>query len=168
MEVAFFGGSFTGLPMEEQSAYLSIAKKYKDAGRVDKIHMSTRPDYIDKPILENLKRFGADVIELGVQSFDDEVLRRSGRGHDSAVVYRSSEMIKDFGFELGIQLMIGLPADSREKSSAPRRKRSESALLSPGSTRPSSSTIRNSPACISGGIYAAVASGSRSALQRDV
>ena len=115
VEVAFFGGSFTGLPMEEQSAYLSVAKKYKDAGRVDKIHMSTRPDYIDKPILENLKRFGADVIELGVQSFDDEVLRRSGRGHDSAVVYRSSEMIKDFGFELGIQLMIGLPADSREK-----------------------------------------------------
>ncbi|MGN0657969.1 MAG: elongator complex protein 3 [Emergencia sp.] len=115
IETAFFGGSFTGIPMEEQSAYLSIAKRYKDAGRIHKIHMSTRPDYISEEILENLKRFDADTIELGVQSFDDQVLRLSGRGHDSSIVYRSSQMIRDYGFELGIQLMIGLPGDTPEK-----------------------------------------------------
>lgn len=112
IEVAFFGGSFTGLSISEQSYFLEVAKKYKDAGRIHKIHLSTRPDYINQEILDNLKAYGVDTIELGVQSLDDEVLRKAGRGHDSAVVYKSSKMIKDYGFELGIQLMIGLPGDT--------------------------------------------------------
>lgn len=114
IEVAFFGGSFTGIPMEEQSAYLEIAKSYKDAGRIHKIHMSTRPDYINKEILDNLKAHDVDTIELGVQSLDDHVLAKAGRGHDASVVYESSRLIKEYGFELGIQLMIGLPGDSLE------------------------------------------------------
>ncbi|MBR3755898.1 MAG: radical SAM protein [Firmicutes bacterium] len=114
IEVAFFGGSFTGIPMEEQSAYLKIAKAYKDAGRIHKIHMSTRPDYINKEILDNLKTYSVDTIELGVQSLDDHVLTRAGRGHNAKVVYESSRLIKDYGFELGIQLMIGLPGDTLE------------------------------------------------------
>lgn len=114
IEVAFFGGSFTGIPLEDQSSYLAIAKRYKDAGRIDKIHMSTRPDYINEEILDNLKKYEADTIELGVQSFDDQVLRRANRGHDSKVVYQASQLIKDYGFELGIQLMLGLPGDSLE------------------------------------------------------
>jgi len=115
IEVAFFGGSFTGIPIEEQSAYLSIAKSYKDVGRIHKIHLSTRPDYINREILDNLKAYSVDTIELGVQSLDDEVLTKAGRGHDAAVVYESSQLIKDYGFELGIQLMIGLPGDTLEK-----------------------------------------------------
>ena len=115
IEVAFFGGSFTGIPMEEQSAYLQIAKAYKDAGRIHKIHMSTRPDYINKEILDNLRAYDVDTIELGVQSLDDEVLAKAGRGHDAAVVYKSSQLINEYGFELGIQLMIGLPGDTLEK-----------------------------------------------------
>lgn len=114
IEVAFYGGSFTAIPMEDQCGYLEIAKRYKDAGRIDKIHMSTRPDYINCEILDNLKRYDVDTIELGVQSFDDEVLKLSERGHDSKCVYESSQLIKDHGFELGIQLMIGLPGDSLE------------------------------------------------------
>ncbi len=81
IELSFFGGSFTGIPIEQQSAFLAVAKEYKDAGRIDKIHLSTRPDYIDEVILDNLKAYGADVIELGVQSFDPDVLRLSERGH---------------------------------------------------------------------------------------
>ncbi len=115
IEVAFFGGSFTGIPLELQRDYLSVAKKYKDRGLIDKIHISTRPDYINDEILELLKQYGVDVIELGVQSFDEEVLKLSERGHDAGVVYESSRRIKEYGFELGIQLMIGLPGDSFEK-----------------------------------------------------
>ena len=115
IELAFFGGSFTGIPMEEQTAFLKVAKAYKDAGRIHKIHLSTRPDYITPEILDNLKRWSADVIELGVQSFDDQVLRLSGRGHDAACVYESSRMIQEYGFTLGIQLMIGLPGDTMER-----------------------------------------------------
>lgn len=114
VEVAFYGGSFTGLEIEEQSEFLEAAYEYKKRGLVDKIHLSTRPDYIDREILDNLRRWSVDTIELGVQSMDDEVLRMSNRGHSSADVYRACELIKEYGFELGIQLMIGLPGDTRE------------------------------------------------------
>lgn len=115
VEIAFFGGSFTGIPIEQQSDYLSIACEYKDKGLVNKIHLSTRPDYIDETILDNLKKYKVDVIELGVQSFDEEVLQAAGRGHNSTCVYKACDLIKSYGFELGIQLMIGLPQDSMEK-----------------------------------------------------
>ena len=115
VEIAFFGGSFTGIPMEDQKAFLAIAKEYKDAGKVSAIHLSTRPDYINEEILDNLKAYSVDVIELGVQSLDPEVLRLSGRGHDASVVYESSALVKEYGFTLGIQLMIGLPGDTLEK-----------------------------------------------------
>ena len=114
IEIAFFGGSFTGIPMEEQSAFLTVAKKYKDAGKVSRIRLSTRPDYINEEILRNLKDYSVDTIELGVQSFDEAVLAASGRGHDAASVYRACEQIRAYGFQLGIQLMIGLPRDTRE------------------------------------------------------
>ncbi|MBO5995579.1 MAG: radical SAM protein, partial [Firmicutes bacterium] len=114
VEVSFYGGSFTGIPMEQQSAFLEIAKEYKDSGRIDAIHLSTRPDYIDVPILDNLKAYSVDVIELGVQSFSDRVLLLSGRGHDAACVYKACDLIKSYGFTLGIQLMIGLPGDSMD------------------------------------------------------
>ena len=115
IEAAFFGGSFTGIPLLQQSEYLEVVSFYKRSGKIDKIHLSTRPDYINDEVLSNLKRYGADIIELGVQSFDDEVLLMSNRGHKSDVVYESCRMIKDFGFELGLQLMIGLPGDTPEK-----------------------------------------------------
>ena len=114
VEVSFYGGSFTGLPIESQTEFLKVAKEYKDLGKVDLIHLSTRPDYIDKNILDNLKAYSVDVIELGVQSFSDDVLKKSGRGHDAACVYRACDLIKSYGFTLGIQLMIGLPGDSLE------------------------------------------------------
>ena len=115
IEAAFYGGSFTGIPLKEQSEYLEIAYFYKRHGMINKIHLSTRPDLINDYILSNLERYGVDTIELGVQSFDDTVLEKSNRGHNSAIVYESSRMIQSYGFELGIQLMIGLPGDTPEK-----------------------------------------------------
>lgn len=115
IELAFFGGSFTGIPIEEQSAYLTIAREYKDRGIIDKIHMSTRPDYINEEILDNLKYYDADVIELGVQSFHPEVLAASNRGHTTDDIYKACDLIKEYGFQLGIQLMIGLPEDNLER-----------------------------------------------------
>lgn len=122
VEIAFFGGSFTGIPISDQSMYLEVAREYKDKGMVDKIHLSTRPDYIDREILDNLRRYSVDTIELGVQSFDNEVLIASKRGHTEEDVYRACSLIKEYGFELGIQLMIGLPGDSKEKAVVSARK----------------------------------------------
>lgn len=114
-EIAFYGGSFTGLEINMQLKYLKAAKKWKDKGEIHKIHISTRPDYIDETILTNLKAYGVDIIELGVQSFDELVLARSKRGHGAEVVYTACDLIKKYDFTLGIQLMVGLPGDSHEK-----------------------------------------------------
>lgn len=114
IEIAFYGGSFTGIPVALRTEYLKIAKSYIDAGRAGGIHLSTRPDYISEEILDNLAVYGVKCIELGVQSFDDRVLSAAKRGHDADTVRRSSQMIKEYGFNLGIQLMIGLPCDSYE------------------------------------------------------
>ncbi|KEI10368.1 radical SAM protein [Clostridium sp. K25] len=115
IEVSFFGGTFTAIDINKQNELLRVAKHYKDLGKIDYIHLSTRPDYIDNNILKNLKEYSADVIELGVQSLDDEVLLKSGRGHTVDDVVKASKLIKEYGFVLGLQVMLGLPGDNFEK-----------------------------------------------------
>lgn len=128
IEIAFYGGSFTAIPIDVQTAYLEVANEYIDQGRVSSLHISTRPDCIDEEILENLKRYNVSTIELGVQSFSDEVLRLSKRGHDSDTAREAARLVKERGFKLGIQLMIGLPGDSLESCIYSAR---ETAALSP-------------------------------------
>jgi len=116
IEVAFYGGSFTAIDINIQKELLAIPHEYKISGRIDGIRLSTRPDSIDENILKNLKDYSVDTIELGVQSLDDFVLYKSGRGHTSEDVYKAAELIKEFGFNLGLQMMIGLPGDTGEKA----------------------------------------------------
>lgn len=116
IEVAFYGGSFTAIDLEIQSELLSIPYKFKTEGKINEIRLSTRPDAINKEILHNLKRYGVNTIELGVQSLDEDVLIASERGHSVQDVYNSSKLIKDYGFNLGLQMMIGLPGDNLLKS----------------------------------------------------
>lgn len=115
VEVSFFGGSFTGIPIEYQNELLAAAKIALDMGKVDSIRLSTRPDYISERILDNLKNYGVGVIELGVQSMDEEVLKLSERGHTEMDVIKASRLIKEYGFSLGLQMMIGLPGDNEKK-----------------------------------------------------
>lgn len=116
IEIAFFGGSFTAIEINKQNELLAVAKKYKDLGKIDYIRMSTRPDAIDEDILNNLERYGVDTIELGVQSLFEDVLYLSGRGHNVPQVYEAASLIKDHGINLGLQMMVGLPGDTRAKS----------------------------------------------------
>jgi len=113
-EVAFYGGSFTGLDQNYQKKLLETAKDEIDKGLIDGIRVSTRPDYIDDERLEILKNYGVKTIELGVQSLSDKVLESSKRGHDSSSVLKASKLIKEYGFNLGIQLMMGLPDDNED------------------------------------------------------
>lgn len=115
-EVAFFGGSFTAIDIDKQIELLSVAKKYKDTGKIQDIRLSTRPDCINDEILTIHRKYSTSIIELGVQSMDLEVLKLSNRGHDSECVYKSSKLIRDYGFKLGLQLMTGLPGDDESKS----------------------------------------------------
>ena len=121
-EVAFFGGSFTAIEQEKQTELLSLAYSYLKSGRIHGIRCSTRPDAIDDDILSNCKKYGLTAIELGVQSADDEVLAKSDRGHSFDDVIRASSLIKSYGFELGLQMMTGLPGDTYEKSIETARK----------------------------------------------
>lgn len=109
-EIAFYGGSFTAVDISLQKDLLSVAYEYKNRGIIKEIRLSTRPDAIDKNILKMLKSYGVDTIELGVQSSVDRVLELSSRGHDFTSVVNAAKQIKDFGFTLGLQQMIGLPS----------------------------------------------------------
>ncbi len=115
IEIAFFGGSFTGICEETQKNFLDVAKKYVDEGKVQGIRLSTRPDYINSHILDYLKFYGVTAIELGVQSMDDEVLLKNNRGHSTEQVIKAVNLIKSYGcFELGLQQMLGLYGSSAE------------------------------------------------------
>lgn len=116
VEVGFFGGSFTGIPMEQQAQYLQLVQSFLKQGQINGIRLSTRPDYIDKTILDLLKMNNVTTIELGAQSLDDEVLLASFRGHTARQTEVAAKQIKEAGFNLGLQMMIGLPGDSLEKS----------------------------------------------------
>lgn len=115
-EIAFFGGSFTGLDKKVMISYLEIALNYKKKGIIDRIRLSTRPDYINNSILDILKKYEVDVIELGIQSLDNEILNANERGHSKEDSIRASKLIKDYGFKLGHQIMPGLYKDSFDKA----------------------------------------------------
>ena len=112
IEVSFFGGTFTAIDVNKQKELLEVAREYKQKGLIHKIRLSTRPDAILPYILGYLKEYKVDIIELGVQSLDDEVLRKAGRGHTVNDVIVASRLIKEAGFTLGHQIMPGLPGDS--------------------------------------------------------
>lgn len=116
IEAAFFGGSFTGIPLEEQSLLLEAAYEFKRRGLIDGIRLSTRPDYISEEILDNLMRFEVTTIELGVQSMDDSVLKASNRGHAREDVIKAVSLIRQYPFTLGLQMMTGLPSDTEDRS----------------------------------------------------
>ena len=113
IEIAFFGGSFTGIEIEKQEKYLSIANEYIKNKKVDAIRLSTRPDYINKEILKMLKKYGVKTIELGVQSTNDYILQRCKRGHTFEDVKKASKLIRRYRFTLGHQVMVGLPESTK-------------------------------------------------------
>lgn len=106
IEVAFFGGSFTGLDIETQRGFLKTAGEFFP--RVKGIRLSTRADYINEEIINLLKEYGVTAVELGVQSTDVDVLCMNLRGHGFDEVKRAAKLINEAGFELGLQMMLGM------------------------------------------------------------
>ena len=117
-QLAFYGGSFTAIPAARQEALLEAARQGIEAGAIDSVRLSTRPDAVDEEILRRLKAYGVETVELGAQSMDDGVLRLSGRGHTAADVERAARLVKAAGFRLILQMMTGLPGDTEEKDLA--------------------------------------------------
>ena len=113
-EIAFFGGSFTGIDRDDMLYLLKIAKEYIDKGKIGSVRLSTRPDYINEEILTILKNHGVKTIELGIQSLSDKVLSASKRGHSSDDSKKACMLIKEYGFSLVGQMMLGLPSSNLE------------------------------------------------------
>lgn len=116
VDVAFFGGNFTGIPLQEQENYLKVVQPYLTKEKIKGIRLSTRPDYINDEVLDLLKKYNVSTIELGAQSMVNSVLRTSKRGHTAEDTILASEKIKSYDFSLGLQMMIGLPGDNLKNS----------------------------------------------------
>ena len=140
-QIAFFGGSFTAIDKKLMTDYLEIAYKFIKDGSFESIRISTRPDCIDSENLGILKKYHVKTIELGVQSLDDEVLKASCRGHTAADSLNAVKMIQNAGLDAGMQMMCGLPQDSREKDIDTAKK-----IISTGCKE-----VRIYPVCVIGG-----------------
>jgi histone acetyltransferase (RNA polymerase elongator complex component) len=113
-EIAFYGGTFTSLPTSSIKGMLGAVMPFMKLGAINAIRLSTRPDSIDEEKLDILQSFGVSTVELGVQSMDDEVLSLSNRGHTATDTVNAIQLLKKGGFKVGVQLMPGLPGDTRE------------------------------------------------------
>jgi len=115
-EIAFYGGTFSLLPIRQQQLYLHVAGQFVASGRASGIRISTRPDALDKVRLERLQAGGVQTIEIGCQSFSETVLEQAGRGHSAKESIAAVRRCQDAGFSVGIQLMPGLPGGDVEEA----------------------------------------------------
>ena len=112
-EIAFFGGSFTALPEDTMRKYLEAAKPFLGKDGFAGIRISTRPDAVSSGLLSWLKQYGVSAVEFGAQSMKNDVLKRNGRGHTAEDVEHASHLVKEAGLSLGLQMMVGLPGDTK-------------------------------------------------------
>jgi len=111
VQIAFFGGNFLGIKTDEMKHLLAEAAQFVQAGRADSIRFSTRPDTVDGKRLDIIKNFSVSTIEIGVQSMDDRVLSATKRGHSASDTEKAIQRLKELNYEVGVQLMVGLPGD---------------------------------------------------------
>ena len=114
-EIAFYGGSFTALPVAEQAYYLDVTARAFQEGRIAGVRVSTRPDAISLEALAFLRRYNVDMVELGIQSLEDNVLQKAERGHSAAQSLTAARLLRESGFHWGVQLMPGLPGEDKNK-----------------------------------------------------
>jgi len=115
-EIAFYGGTFSLLPLEEQERYLTTARRFVASGRVAGVRISTRPDALDEICVARLKDSGVTTVEIGCQSFNDSVLNEAGRGHAAAESIAAVQRCLGAGLQVGVQLMPGLPGGDFEEA----------------------------------------------------
>jgi histone acetyltransferase (RNA polymerase elongator complex component) len=114
VEIAFYGGSFTGMKHSYQEELFSLARTYIEKGLVHSLRVSTRPDYINSDIISFLQKYNVTTVEIGAQSFVDTVLQKAKRGHSAIDSINAIRLLKDAGMKTGLHLMVGLPEDSEE------------------------------------------------------
>lgn len=108
-ELAFYGGTFTALPEVRRRLCLRFARQQRQAGRIDALRCSTRPDCTAPQRLDELRAYGCRTVELGIQSFASGALAASRRGYDGQTARQGCRAVRQAGLRLGVQLMPGMP-----------------------------------------------------------
>lgn len=116
VQISFYGGNFLGLPASRIKPLLDLATEFVKQDQVDSIRFSTRPDTISPKSVEIITSYPVKTVELGVQSMDDQVLVSAGRGHSAAETVQAVHLLRTHEFEIGLQMMVGLPGDSEASS----------------------------------------------------
>jgi elongator complex protein 3 len=71
--------------------------------------LETRPDYIDKKEVLQMRELGCTRVELGVQAIDDGILKKNRRGHGVKEITDATRLLRNYGFKITYHLMPGLP-----------------------------------------------------------
>lgn len=115
-QISFYGGTFLGLEPERINRLLKLGQEFVDHHGVHGLRFSTRPDTVTARSLSLLHPYTVNTVELGVQSMDDRVLDLAGRGHTAGDTANAMALLREKGYESGIQMMIGLPGDTPESA----------------------------------------------------
>jgi histone acetyltransferase (RNA polymerase elongator complex component) len=111
-ELAFYGGTFLGMPPASVTAFLQEAAAFVRAEGLDGIRFSTRPDSVSPDTLALIADHPVTTVELGAQSMSDRVLEQSERGHTAADTATALRRLRERGYRVGLQLMLGLPGET--------------------------------------------------------
>jgi histone acetyltransferase (RNA polymerase elongator complex component) len=114
--IAFYGSTFTGLEIDIMKKYLDWAEnKVNNNTKINGIRFSTSPEEINEEKVCVLKKYTINLIELGVQSFFNEILEKAERNHNLNDVYNSFHFLEKYNINYGLHLMTGLPDSNYEK-----------------------------------------------------
>ncbi|CAG5093344.1 Oxygen-independent coproporphyrinogen-III oxidase-like protein YqeR, Coproporphyrinogen dehydrogenase [Thermobacillus xylanilyticus] len=109
------GGTPTVLTPEQMARFLGAVRRWFPVAPDAEFSVEANPGTTGPELLAAMREGGVNRISFGVQAFDDALLQRIGRIHDTNDVYRSIELAREAGFNnLSIDLMFGLPGQTME------------------------------------------------------
>ena len=117
IETVFLGGGTpTALSAQQITRLLELIRTYIPMEHVVEFSSEANPDELSEDKLVALFGGGVNRLSMGVQSFDQELLKRIGRTHSNEHVYETVALAKKVGFtNLSIDLMYGLPQQTMEQ-----------------------------------------------------
>lgn len=112
LDTVYFGGGTPSLVAERVASTLDFVREHLPIRTGAEITVEANPDSVSAELLASLVSSGVTRLSLGVQSFDDAVLRFLGRRHDAIGAWRAARMIERSGLLFAIDLMCGVPGQT--------------------------------------------------------
>lgn len=114
LETVFLGGGTpTSLSEKQLDRLLEIIHQYVDVNKLREFSTEANPDELTRGKLSVLKNGGVGRLSIGVQSFDEQLLKRIGRTHGADTPTKVIRDAREIGFEnISIDLIYGLPEQS--------------------------------------------------------